>query len=71
MASLKKRGSTFYIQYYCGAKQHRVSAGTESLQIAKEKLRHFESAQMRGDGTSLPTKIPLPDIVEAYITHTP
>jgi hypothetical protein len=69
MASLKKRGSTFYIQYYCGAKQHRVSAGTDSLQIAKEKLRQFESAQMRGDGTFLPTKTPLPDIIGAYVTH--
>lgn len=69
MASLKKGGSTFYIQYYTGAKQHRVCTGTDCLQIAKEKLRQFESAQMRGDGTSLPTKTPLPDIVGAYATH--
>jgi hypothetical protein len=69
MASLKKRGSIFHIQYYCGAKQIRVSTGTDCLQIAKEKLRQFESAQMRGDHIALPTKTSLPEIVQAYAEH--
>ena len=49
MASLKKRGSTFYIQYYQGTQQRRISTAIDSLQISKEKLRQFESSQMRGD----------------------
>src|SRR4051794_15135111 len=69
MASLKKRGSVFYIQYYSGARQHRVCTGTDSLQIAKEKLRQFESAQLRGDGNPLPTKTPLSEVLTAYAEH--
>lgn len=50
MASLKKRGDTYQIQWYEGGRQRRRSLGTDSLQIAKEKLRQFESAQYRGGG---------------------
>jgi hypothetical protein len=69
MACLKRRGSTFYIQYYTGTQQRRVSTGTDSLQIAKELLRQFESAQMRGDLGYLPTKTLLPEIVGEYVAH--
>ena len=40
MASLKKRGNLYYIQFYLpGKKQRRVNLQTDSYQIAKEKLR--------------------------------
>lgn len=69
MASLKKRGSSYYLQYYVNGEQRRVSLNTSSVQIAKEKKRQFESAQLRGDDIPLPTKTPLADIVTAYIDH--
>ena len=69
MASLKKRGSIFYIQYYSGRRQHRLCTGTDSLQLAKEKLRQFESGQLRGDDSPLPTKTPLADVLTAYVQH--
>ncbi|MEN6307092.1 MAG: site-specific integrase [Anaerohalosphaeraceae bacterium] len=67
MASLKKRGKSYYVQYYIGGIQKRASLDTDSYQIAKEKLRQFESAQARGDANPLPTKTPLADILERFI----
>jgi integrase len=69
VASLIFRGSTFYIQHMVSGTARRVSTGTESLQIAKEKLRQFESAQARGDDLPLPTKTPIADVVTAYVSH--
>ena len=70
MASLKKRGNLFYLQYYLpGKKQQRVNLHTDSYQIAKEKLRRFESAQMCGNDLPLPTRTPLPEILTAYVQH--
>ena len=67
MASLKKRGTTYYAQYYLGGQQKRVCLGTESLQIAKEKIRQIESALARGTDIPLPTKTPIPEILTAYV----
>lgn len=69
MASLKKRGSVYYIQFYQGEKQRRISTETESFQQAKEKLRQFESAQARGEDSPLPTKTPIADVLTAYVKH--
>ena len=53
MASLIQRPNSpiYYIQYMAGDRARRVSTGTELLQVAKEKLRQFESAQ-RGEQNS-------------------
>ena len=69
MASLKKRGKKYYIQYYSGQKQKRLSLNTTIHQLAKEKLRQFESAQLRGEDNPLPTKTLLADIVDRYVQH--
>jgi len=69
MACLKKRGDSFQIQYYAHGRQRRVSIGTVPLQLAKEKLRQFESAQLRGVDNPLPTRTPLPEILSAYVQH--
>ena len=69
MASLKKRGSSYYLQYYVNGEQRRTCLNTSQLQIAKEKKRQFESAQLRGDDIPLPTKTPLADIVAEYVEH--
>jgi len=69
MASLIRRGEFFHIQYYVGSKIKHRSLRTESLQIAKEKLRQFESAQLRCEDNLLPTRTPLPGIIAAYVKH--
>ena len=47
MASLVQRDDIFYLQYCLSGKVRRRSLGTTSLQIAREHLRQFESAQLR------------------------
>ncbi len=69
MACLKKRNQNYYIQYYVGKKQKRISLNTQSYQIAKEKLRQFESAQFKGHDLPMPTKTPLADILSRYVRH--
>jgi len=69
MASLIKRGDTFHVQWYEGSIKRRRSLGTDSLQIAKEKLRQFESAKLRGIDCPLPTCTPIGEVVAAYIEH--
>jgi hypothetical protein len=69
MASLRKRGSNFYVSYYVSGKERRLSRDTDNLQLAKEKLRRFESAQLRGDDSPLPTRTPIAQAVQAYVNH--
>jgi integrase len=69
MACLKKRGKTYYAQYYVGSRQRRVSLHTTSLQVAKEKIRQIESAQARGTDIPLPTRTPLAKVLKAYIQN--
>ena len=53
MASLVQRPDSplCYIQWLHGGKLKRASDGPNFLQIAKKKLRQFESARARGDDT--------------------
>jgi integrase len=69
MASLKKRGKTYYAQYYLGGEQKRVSLNTDSLQVAKEKIRQIESSLARGTDIPLPTRTSIAEIVTAYIDY--
>ena len=59
MASLVRRPDSpiYYIQHSVNGRSQRISTGTKVLQIAKEKLRQFESAQARGDASPFPTFI--------------
>ena len=69
MAGLKQRGSIWYLTYYANNKKRAVSLDTESLQIAKEKKRQFESAQARGGASFLLTRTPIPDVLTGYVEH--
>lgn len=69
MASLRKRSGIYYIQFYLGGKQRRESLDTNNFQIAKEKLRQFESAQVRGEDSPLPTRTPITEVVTKYVQH--
>lgn len=68
MASLIKRqfqGSTvWYIQFYRAGKQRRVKA-SNNYQVAKEKLRQFDSAEARGEVNPLPTQTPVAQVLNA------
>lgn len=69
MASLITRGEVHYIQFRVSGKLKRISTGTDSLQVAREKLRQFQSAQARGDDNPLPTRTPIAQVVSAYVQH--
>lgn len=69
MAWLMKRGSVYYIRFIVGGKRRKVSTNTENYQLAKEKLRQFESAEARGENSPLPTKTPINDVLTAYVVH--
>ena len=69
MASLKKRGSTYYAQYYVGTQQKRVNLHTSKLQVAKEKLREIESALFRETDIPLPTRTPLVQVLDEYVGY--
>lgn len=69
MASLTKVNNTYYLRYRVGKTPKKVSLRTTSLQIAKEKKRQFESAQLRGNDNPLPTRTPIPEVLTAYVQH--
>lgn len=69
MAHLFKRGSTFWIKYYVSGKQKARTLSTSSLQIAKEKLRQFETAHAHGDSHLLPTRTSIGEVLQQYVDH--
>ena len=69
MAGLIKRGKKFYAVYRIGGKEKRRSLGTDSRQIALEKIRQLESRMARGDDNPLPTRTPVAEVVAAYVQH--
>jgi hypothetical protein len=72
VASLILRDSTFYIQYMVSGKAKRLSTGTDSLQIAKAKLRQFEDAKANGSDNPLPTaKAPATTRTISRVTFEP
>jgi len=69
MASLVKRNHTYYLQDRLSGKLKRWSLQTDALQIAKETLRQYESAKLRGIDSPLPTRTPIAQVVTAYAEH--
>ena len=69
MASLSKRGKIYYVQYYVNGKQVRKNLYTPSLQVAKEKMRQFESALFRDEDVPQPTRTPLSSILAEYVDY--
>jgi hypothetical protein len=57
------------VSYCVSGKERRLSLDTDNLQLAKEKLRQFESAQLRGDDRPPPTRTPIAQAVQAYVNH--
>lgn len=69
MASLRRRGKSFQIQYYSGGKQTRISLGAVPYQIAKAKLAEFENGRLKGIDNPLPSRTPVAEVLEAYVQH--
>ena len=69
MAFLQKRNKTYYLHDRIGGRLVRTSLKTDLLQIAKEKLRKYESAKLHGLDSPLPTRTPIEDVVTAYVQH--
>ena len=69
MASLLERKGTWYLQWCIHGKVRRRSLRTRSKQLAKEKLRQFESAEFRGDDAMLSTRTPIPAALDRYVNH--
>jgi len=67
MAGLIKRNNVYYAVYYVGKKQKRISLETDSLHMAKEKVRQLESALYRGNENPFPTKTSIAKVIAAYI----
>jgi hypothetical protein len=65
----KKRGKIYYAQYCIGGEVFRVSLKTDSLQVAKDKLRQIESSMARGADLPIPTRTPIAEVVAAYVEH--
>ena len=68
-SSIKKRGKVFYLHFSENRTRRRTSLHTDSLGVAKERQRQFDSARARGDQSMLPTKTPLAQAVSAYAAH--
>jgi hypothetical protein len=68
-SSIKKRGRVFYLHFSENRARRRVSLHTDSLGVAKERQRQFDSARARGELSRLPTKTPLAQSVSAYAAH--
>jgi integrase len=69
MACLKKRGDTYYAQYYSNGKQKRRCLQTTNCQIAKARLRNLEQTLQGADDSQLPTRTPLPEVLENFANH--
>ncbi|OXU15604.1 tyrosine-type recombinase/integrase [Sedimentisphaera salicampi] len=69
MAGLIKRRKTYYVVYHVGKKEKRVSLRTTNYQLAKEKLRKFETSLFMGEDNPLPTNTPIGRVLDKYIKH--
>lgn len=67
MAHLFKRGNRYHLKYSLGGKQKEVALRTDSLQLAKEKKRQFESALALGNENPFPTQTPIAEVLTAYV----
>ena len=67
MAHLFKRGKRYHLKYSVGGKQKEIALRTDSLQLAKEKKRQFESALAVGNENPFPTQTPIADVLTAYV----
>ena len=68
-SSLKKRNDIYYLHYFEHGVRNRVSLETDSLRLAQDKQRQFDSSRVRGEDTTLATRTPLVEIIPAYIRH--
>lgn len=69
MASLLVRNGVYHLQWCVSGRIRRRSLQTDSFQVARELQRQFESSRARGMDALLPTRTPIPDVIERYVQH--
>lgn len=69
MACLIERNGTWYLQWCVSGKVRRRSLRTSSKQLAQEKQRQFESAEFRGEPSPLPSRTPIPGVLDRYVNY--
>lgn len=71
MACLSKRRNSphWYIRDRIGGRAVSVSTQTDSLQLAKAKLREYETRKAGGAASPLPTRTPIAGVVQPYVEH--
>jgi len=69
MASIIKRRKVYYLQYYVGGKLKRRSLETDSLKLAKVKVKQFEADRSQGEDNPLPSKTSVVQIVSEYVGY--
>ncbi len=67
MACLRKRSGTYYVQYYVGSTQKRVSLRTGNYQLANAAINQLEHRLSQGHDSPLPTRTPIADAVQKYL----
>ncbi len=67
MAGLIRRGKYYTAVFRVGGQECRRALGTDSCQIAKERLRQLETEMAQGSLNPLPGKTPVADIITAYV----
>jgi len=67
--SRRKNSQYWYIRDRIGGRPVSVSTKTDSLQIARAKLREYESRKAGGAASPLPTRTPIAEVVQAYVDH--
>jgi len=70
MASLvRRKNGAYHLDYYVGDKRLRQSLGTTNRKVAEAKKLKFELDRTQGIDNPLPSKTPLPEILDAYVAH--
>ncbi len=69
MAGLIRRGKYYTAVFRVGGLEIRRALGTDSCQVAKEKLRQLETEMAQGSLNPLPGKTPVGEIITAYVDH--
>lgn len=65
MASIYKRGRTWWIQYRVGGKNVQRSLNTTNEQVARKKKKQFEGLEVTGQ-LDLPSKTPIVPFLESF-----
>lgn len=65
----RKHSPNWYILDRLGGRVVSRTTGTDSLQLAKAKLREYETRKAGGSPSPLSSRTPISEVVQAYVEH--